>query len=244
MNKWTVYIHITPSGKRYIGITSNKVENRWQNGKGYRFQVFYRAILKYGWSNINHIIFKNNLSEAEAKKEEINLIKLYKTRDSAFGYNYTDGGDGALGYVFTEEQKAKLKEANTGIKNHFYGKKHSIETISKFKQPYSEERKASLRVPKPNAQGKNNHNAKAVICLDTNEVFDTIAQASIKYHIASANIIKCCVGQRKTCGKKRWAYYESTIEILISKKEVDNGQVQWISKDSKVIQRDDCNREN
>lgn len=54
---YTVYMHVSPSGKRYIGITSQKVEKRWANGKGYKTQqYFYRAIKKYGWNNFQHII--------------------------------------------------------------------------------------------------------------------------------------------------------------------------------------------
>lgn len=33
--KWCVYIHTSPSGKKYIGITSQNPQKRWQNGKGY-----------------------------------------------------------------------------------------------------------------------------------------------------------------------------------------------------------------
>lgn len=31
-SKWSLYRHITPSGKVYIGITSQKPEYRWNNG--------------------------------------------------------------------------------------------------------------------------------------------------------------------------------------------------------------------
>lgn len=34
VNKWTVYRHTSPSGKVYIGITSQNVERRWNSGKG------------------------------------------------------------------------------------------------------------------------------------------------------------------------------------------------------------------
>ena len=47
---WTVYEHISPSGKVYIGITSN-IDNRWAN-KGYYYQLkenflLYRALFLY-----------------------------------------------------------------------------------------------------------------------------------------------------------------------------------------------------
>ena len=36
MNNYTVYCHIFPNGKRYVGITKQKPEYRWDNGNGYR----------------------------------------------------------------------------------------------------------------------------------------------------------------------------------------------------------------
>lgn len=36
-NKWTVYVHINKvNGKRYVGITSLDVNDRWRNGDGYK----------------------------------------------------------------------------------------------------------------------------------------------------------------------------------------------------------------
>lgn len=68
-NNYTVYVHITPNNKRYVGITSTKVEKRWVNGNGYKSQkYFYRAIEKYGWDNIQHEIITENLSEHMAKE--------------------------------------------------------------------------------------------------------------------------------------------------------------------------------
>ena len=33
--KWCVYMHTSPSGKKYIGITSNKPKRRCDHGDGY-----------------------------------------------------------------------------------------------------------------------------------------------------------------------------------------------------------------
>lgn len=51
MKSYTVYRHISPSGKVYIGITCMKPEYRWNHGKEYKEidqPVFSRAIKKYG----------------------------------------------------------------------------------------------------------------------------------------------------------------------------------------------------
>lgn len=92
--KWTVYKHTTPNDKVYIGITSRKPQSRWrENGKGYKNQLFWKAIEKYGWENIKHEIIKENLTEQEAKLLEIELIKQYNSANSDYGYNLTIGGD-------------------------------------------------------------------------------------------------------------------------------------------------------
>ena len=90
---YKVYMHITPSGKKYIGITKTSLKRRWGNGTGYKTQEFNKAIEKYGWDNIKHVLLYNNLSEKEAKEKEIELISFYNTTNSKYGYNKTKGGD-------------------------------------------------------------------------------------------------------------------------------------------------------
>lgn len=91
---YSVYEHLFPNGKRYFGITAQRPERRWQNGRGYTSQYFMnRAIHKYGWENIKHNILHSGLAEQEAKLKEKYYIEKYKTNDLAFGYNRTTGGD-------------------------------------------------------------------------------------------------------------------------------------------------------
>lgn len=115
--KWCVYVHISPSGKRYIGITCRKPNERWKNGKGYiDSPYFYNAIQKYGWDNFSHIILKDNLEEQEAKQMEIDLIAEFDSTNRDKGYNISKGGDGVSGVQ------------RFGEENSFYGKHHSDET--------------------------------------------------------------------------------------------------------------------
>ena len=49
MDNFKVYIHTSPNGKVYIGITSRDAEKRWNNGHNYKpNKHFYSAIQKYG----------------------------------------------------------------------------------------------------------------------------------------------------------------------------------------------------
>ena len=107
MDSFTLYVHIVPNGKLYIGITCKPTLKRWgSKGQGYKTQqLFWRAIEKYGWDNIQHIILMENLSEEVACECEKYLITKYQSYDSAYGYNVSKGGkSGQLGLKRTSEQ--------------------------------------------------------------------------------------------------------------------------------------------
>lgn len=118
--KFCVYEHVFPNGKRYIGITSKKPNQRWENGGGYdknHQPVMWNAIQKYGWNNIEHNILFTDLTEEEAKQKEIELIQKYHTYihdEAPMGYNMTLGGEGSIGHKMTEEAKRKMSERFLG----------------------------------------------------------------------------------------------------------------------------------
>ena len=95
-NNYTVYMHTNKTNNKvYVGITYRNVQERWQNGLGYKKDqpVFYNAIRKYGWDGFEHIVFAEHLTEKEAKHMEILLIALYKTNckkydNPEYGYRF------------------------------------------------------------------------------------------------------------------------------------------------------------
>lgn len=116
MKKFYVYVHVCPNGKRYVGCTTRvKPELRWKEGKGYWYNKhFYRAILKYGWTNFQHEVFEVE-SEEEMYRKEVELISFYHTNDPNFGYNHSSGGEkSALGCKHSEEAKKKMSRAHKG----------------------------------------------------------------------------------------------------------------------------------
>lgn len=91
-------MHTCPNGKRYIGITSKTVKERWgSNGVGYHNQTFYKAIKKYGWNNILHEIVDTVETIEEAAELETGLIAKYKTTDHDYGYNISPSTDAVGG---------------------------------------------------------------------------------------------------------------------------------------------------
>ena len=115
--KWTVYKHISPSGKVYIGITSKKdPRDRWgKDGCLYKNNtLFWKAVEKYGWDNIEHEILCENMKEDDAKNMEIELIAHYKS--IGMSYNISPGGDGISEGPMPQEQKELIAHALKGKK--------------------------------------------------------------------------------------------------------------------------------
>ena len=101
---FTIYRHVSPIDRVYVGITSQDVETRWRHGDNYRNSTYFkRAIRKYGWKNFKHEILFTNVEEERAKRLEIELIRHYK--GLGISYNLTNGGDGTNGYHHTNEYK-------------------------------------------------------------------------------------------------------------------------------------------
>ena len=117
MRSWTVYEHISPSGKVYVGITTN-IKHRWAaNGYYYHLSdtIFSRALNKYGWDNFIHKIILDGQTEKAAKYTEKYLIRWYKIHH--ISYNTTDGGDGFAGKHSEEHVRniVKSRIANNTI---------------------------------------------------------------------------------------------------------------------------------
>ena len=148
MNNISIYRHIFPNGKVYIGQTCQKPEYRWNNGRGYKTSPFiFNAINKYGWDNIEHQILFSNLDQLNADIIEEDLIYYYKQIGKS--YNLANGGSVNRGWKMSDEAKEKLRILSTGRthsdeakekirlsklgeKNPSYGKSPSKETREKI----------------------------------------------------------------------------------------------------------------
>ena len=229
---YTVYCHIFPNGKKYIGITKQDVKRRWRNGKGYEGQPVYNAILKYGWDNIIHKILYRGLSREEAEEKEIELIKAFNTNSHKDGYNVEKGGNTS---EVSEETKKKISEKR---KAYFKNNKHwnsgrhlSEETKKKISKAHSGMKYSEDTRKKKSElfRGKNNpmygtkipkkHKAKlqeasvkatsrACKCIETGTIYKSIAEASRQTNINSRTIAYVCNKdpRYKTAGGYHWKY--------------------------------------
>lgn len=112
--KYCVYCHTNKeNGKKYIGVTSQKPENRWRKGNGYKNNAyFFRAISVCGWDSFYHDIIESDLTKEDAELLEIKLIKEYDTRNPNKGYNIESGGN--LNKEISESTKSKISNALKG----------------------------------------------------------------------------------------------------------------------------------
>lgn len=88
--RYTVYRHISPAGKIYVGATcSRDLRDRWHYGHGYKTnKPFWEDIKRYGWANFIHEILARDLSAEEAKQQEEYYITLYECYKPEKGYNH------------------------------------------------------------------------------------------------------------------------------------------------------------
>ena len=220
-NNYIVYVHICPNNKKYIGITKLSPNRRWKNGKGYKHCVlFYKAIKKYGWENIEHKILFENLNKKDACQKEQQLIAFYKSNNSQYGYNITNGGNTTA--TFTNEIKKKIS-INTRkamqnplvrekLRNHrkqqaspMKGKKLSEEHKSKLKHDGMKGKKHSQKSIQ--LMKTNNTRKRKVICLETKIIYESLKEAANYNNIDIRNICRSCKIGYATKGL-HWKYYE------------------------------------
>jgi hypothetical protein len=120
LNKYIVYEHLFPNGKKYYGYTSRNLHDRFlKNGIGYKEQpLMWNAIQKYGWDNIQHNQICVVNSEEEAKRIETKLIRNNDTANPSCGYNIIEcDGDrfGTRNLVVHQDGLHSLEEYNALI---------------------------------------------------------------------------------------------------------------------------------
>ena len=89
--KYTVYEHLFPDGKRYIGITSQELKRCWANGYTYKDMGISEAIDKAGWDNIRHFVLFEGLSKQVALAIQSKVIQNKHTYSPRWGYNKSHG---------------------------------------------------------------------------------------------------------------------------------------------------------
>lgn len=199
-----LYRHTSPSGKVYIGITSQDPLRRWSEGRGYKRNKFFtNAIKKYGWENIQHQILFRDLSKRTAILLEKAFIKYYK--DLHKSYNITNGGEGTCGLAHAASEHAKYiasithkgkvlsKDTREKISMRVKERMHDPEIRAKFLEACAKTKKTVYQYD-----------------LDGNFIrkFESIREAGRTVQIPYHNISKCCrrVSNYKSAKGFLWSF--------------------------------------
>lgn len=148
-----VYVHTNKmNGKRYVGVTSQVPEKRWNEGKGYtpRQPHMYNAIQKWGWDNFEHQILVSDVSVEDASLIEQTLIKEWQLQNPKYGYNAQSGG--LTSATLSHEIRQKISMA---LKNKPFTEEHK-ENLSKAKKnkPLTEKQQEVINQIKYYNKGK------------------------------------------------------------------------------------------
>lgn len=177
--RFYTYLHCRPGGiPFYVGKGSGPTNKRACDVKTGRNKHHMHIVEKYGKDNIEIYVFDRR-SESHAFETEVRWIKQLRN-DGYLLANKTDGGEGAVGVIKSEETRRKLSIANLG-------KRHSDETknrISIAKKNQSEETRRKISIANKGKRLSETHRANlaaALIghkgCKHTQESKEKIASA-------------------------------------------------------------------
>lgn len=103
-----LYLITSPNGKQYVGITTQNLARRMAGhkvaaAKGSPYPL-HAAIRKYGFESMQVNVLHGSRDLEELHQLEIKAISTFGTR-SPNGYNLTDGGEGTLGHIVSDEHR-------------------------------------------------------------------------------------------------------------------------------------------
>ena len=197
------------NGKKYVGQTCRDFDTRLKEHLRHNKTYFDKALSKYGVENFNYEILEEVDCADELNAREIAWIEKHNSIIPN-GYNLCIGGGVTNGFKHTKESKVKMSitkkksGAMIGEKNHYHGKKHSIEIRNKMSAKWTDERKSIQS--KRSKEIDKNYLFVRVRNIDTNIIYNSVKDAADEYGVNSTHITAVCRGRQKTSGGARWEY--------------------------------------
>lgn len=203
------------NGKKYIGQSVN-ILNRWRQHKNeLNNNIHFNDYLQKSWNKYGEDNFSFYVLEfcdiINLDNLEVYYIGLYETLNRDKGYNLTSGGtdnktyseetcakisNSLKGHEVSFESRIKISKNHadvSGDKNGMYGRRHSEEA----KQRVSQANKGKISARR---------NRCNVRCVELDRTFDDATMAGKILNLDSGAILKCCRGERKTCGNYHWEF--------------------------------------
>lgn len=138
---------ISPTGRVYVGKSVRFGRRLGQHRRRSRKKksYLYNAVRKHGWAKFTKMvleIFPFDVTDKQMSKRERHFIKKHRAFERKYGYNLTEGGDGAPGYKHTEKAKKNLQ---TLIREKGKMKKVFAKNVQTNEEYYFESRAEAMR---------------------------------------------------------------------------------------------------
>ena len=203
------------NGKKYIG-QSVDMSRRWYRHK-YELNnnVHYNDYLQKAWNKYGECSFifytLEICDESDLDNRETYYIDFYESTNRENGYNLKTGGQcGAkcseeaclkiskslIGHEVSIESREKISKNHADVSGHnngMYGKHHTDEAKEKVSQAN---------------KGRISHrrNRNPIYCVELNMEFIDATDAGKILGLDGSAILKCCRGERQTCGGYHWKF--------------------------------------
>lgn len=226
MNKYGVIYLIKNkiNNKMYIGQTVQSFDERYGgNLKKFTHNIHLKnAIDKYGIDNFEiDKEFDVAYSKEELDKLEDMYIKIYQTTDSKFGYNKMFGGSNGLHTNETKKKMRDIQKKINGVKVVCCTNNRVFDTIAEASREYSVSQSEIISCCKDKISkagyengvplqwvyyddyllGKKPKDIERIVCVTTEEIFDTLEEAVRKYPSTTiSGISQCCSFSYNSCG--------------------------------------------
>jgi hypothetical protein len=186
-----VYEHYKPSSNIPFYVGKGKLKRAYSIFG--RNKYWQRIVKKYKGFEVKFIA--KDIDEELAflvEEERINQLQRLNIKLC----NLSNGGEGPSGHKHTKETLLKLSKARKGKKKSQEWKdKISLGNIGKVRTSEMKQRMKEIK-------------QKAVLCIDTNQFFNSSEEAAKHFGIHKCGIIRVCNESRKTCHKFKWKYVD------------------------------------
>jgi hypothetical protein len=229
-----VYRHIRLDKNEpfYIGIGTSKYYNR-----AYRHKTrsdFWKRVANKGGYEVE--ILMDNLTWEQACEKEKEFIKLYGRIDFKTGclVNMTDGGDGTLNAIISEEHRKSVAEANkrrvfTDEQKEKMAERmrernkdpelrakmtEGIRKSEKFREAVIKNAKKykgfkhSEKSKKNMAKAKSNPLCQKTLDGELIKIWDSAKQVQRELGFSQGNVSRCCNGDYSQSYGFKWEYYK------------------------------------
>lgn len=199
------------NGKIYIGQTTRTLKQRMAEHKSSTDTAIGHAINKYGLENFKSETVEECETLDELNEREIFWIAHYNCI-APNGYNLKEGGKNG---THSAETRAKLSEINKGkklspetckkISDSKKGTRLSLEVRAKFSA--MRKGKTMSEAARANMKKAQEKNRKAVVCVETGEIFSSTREAARSCDGEHKNIVRACKKSTRTAYGFHWKFF-------------------------------------